>query len=102
MTFQGSVKYTIFKTSKVLYFNQELSSTELLRPYHVSTQLFGETWSSMTNDVRQSVTLTSTQRCDDVIKAVANYMNLAVVDIIGKLGFSVFEKADGYVAQGQL
>lgn len=84
MTFKGTVKYTVSKTTKVLYFCQEINSRELLRPLIITTDAFGQKWTSTSNDVKQMVTVTSAKSCRHLMDSVLKQMNFAVVDIIGK------------------
>ena len=83
MTFKGTLRYSVSKNSKVLQFEHELSARHLLRPLTMSTEQFGEKWTSTSSGVRKHVALTSRRSCEDLADVIATYIHFEVIDIKG-------------------
>jgi hypothetical protein len=73
----------VSKNSKVLNFEQELPARHLFRPLAMSTEQFGEKWTSTSCDTREHVTMTSRRSCEVVVDSVAKYLHFEAVDIKG-------------------
>ncbi|XP_028397064.1 AP-4 complex subunit epsilon-like [Dendronephthya gigantea] len=83
MTFKGTLRYSVSKNSKVLQFDNELAARHLLRPLTMSTEQFGEKWTSTSCGVRKHVTMTSRRSCENLADVVATYIHFKVIDIKG-------------------
>jgi hypothetical protein len=83
MSFKGTLRYSVSKNSKVLNFEQEVPARHLFRPLTMSTEQFGEKWTSTSCDVRKHVAMTSRRSCEEVVNSVAKYIRFEAVDIKG-------------------
>ncbi len=83
MSFKGTLRYAVSKNSKFLNFEQELPARHLFRPLAMSTEQFGEKWTSTSCDAREHVTMTSRRSCEEVVSSVAKYTYFEAVDIKG-------------------
>ena len=83
MSFKGTLRYSVSKNSKVLNFEHELPARLLFRPLGMTTEEFGEKWTSMSCDLRKHKTATARGGCDEVAEVVAKYINFQVVDVKG-------------------
>ena len=80
MSFKGTLRYSVSKNSKVLNFEHELPARLLFRPLGMTTEEFGEKWTSMSCDLRKH---NMRGGCDEVAEVVAKYINFQVVDMKG-------------------
>ena len=83
MSFKGTLRYCVSKNSKILNFEQELPARNLFRPLAMSTEQFGEKWTSTSCDTRENLTMTSRRSCEVVVSSVAKYLHFEAVDIKG-------------------
>ena len=83
MSFKGTLRYSVSKNSKILNFEQELPACNLFRPLAMSTEQFGEKWTSTSCDTRENVIMTSRRSCEVVVSSVAKYLHFEAVDIKG-------------------
>ena len=85
MPFKGTLRYSVLKHSKVLNFEHELPARLLFRSLGMSTEEFGEKWTSMSGDIRKHKTVTTRRGCEELASIVAKYIHFQMVDVKGTL-----------------